>query len=382
MQALTFSLQDGWDGSKGFIKREVPITAIKEPDEAEYVIVKMRFAGVCGTDRGIWFRQTFKDAIYDSLAKEKKEVRVMGHEGFGEIVAQGSRVEEKYGFRAGDTVSAESHITCGRCFQCHHGELHVCTEEKILGISQDGIFAEYAKLPAKILWATDPMKIRPEIACLQEPFGNAVHACAKTDLKGKKLAIFGCGPIGLFSVLIARAFGAASIIAVDPSPDRTSLAKMLGADFVINLGAASKNNPWESDKDTLKAIYDYTKGLGADVAMEMAGCNSSVNNVLQCVRRGGQVILFGLKSGDFTIQEFDRIVVRRGLTLSAVIGRYIFNSWYMTKGLLENKTNKIQDKIWTILLKEGKDTVVPFSAYNPEQFEQQLLANPKIIIKF
>ena len=121
MQALTFSLQDTWEGSHGFIKLEIPNPAIHEPEDAEKLIVKMSFAGVCGTDRGLWFRETFKDAVLNSLAQEKKDIRVIGHEGFGQIVAVGSRVKEKFGFVPGQMVSAESHLTCGRCFQCHHG---------------------------------------------------------------------------------------------------------------------------------------------------------------------------------------------------------------------------------------------------------------------
>lgn len=137
MQALVFSLKDGWEQGKGFKKCEVPTPALNEPEEAEWVIVKTRFAGVCGTDRGIWFRQTFKDAILNSLEQEKKETRIIGHELFGEIVEAGKKVKEKYGLNLGDNVSAESHITCGRCFQCQNGESHVCQDEKILGISLD-----------------------------------------------------------------------------------------------------------------------------------------------------------------------------------------------------------------------------------------------------
>lgn len=381
MKALTFDIKDNWEKSKGFVKRDVPMPTLAEPIDAESVIVKMRYAGVCGSDRGIWFRESFKDMILASLGTEKKDVRVVGHESFGEIVSAGSLVESKYGFRVGDHVSAESHITCGRCFQCHNGELHVCTEEKILGISIDGIFAEYAKLPAKILWLTDPTKIRPEIAAMQEPFGNAVHACTKVDLRGKRVAIFGCGPIGLFAVLVARSLGASTIICIEPNKTHAELAKQLGADLVIDLPKTTKTNAWEYDETVAKTILDATRGVGVDVAMEMAGYNSSVNNCIQSVRRGGDVILFGLKSGDFTVQKFDRMIVR-GVTLHSIIGRQIFKTWYVTKSLLEDTSNKIQEKLWTLMLQEGKDTIVPFASYDPVQFEKQLLAHPKILIKF
>ena len=128
----------------------------------------------------------------------------MGHELLGRIVDMGPRVAPKYAFEVGDVVSTESHIVCGTCYQCRVGDSHVCERDKIIGISQDGCFAEYVKLPAKALWRTDLSKIRPEVAAVQEPFGNAVHACQVTELRGKTVAILGCGTIGLFAILIAR----------------------------------------------------------------------------------------------------------------------------------------------------------------------------------
>lgn len=381
MYALTFDIKDGWESSRGFKKMELPTPTLIEPMEGESVVIKVQFAGVCGSDRGIWFRESFRDMIFESLQREGKEVRLVGHELFGEIVGIGSSVEEKYGFHLGDTVSAESHVTCGRCFQCHNGELNVCTEEKILGISCDGCFAEYVKLPAKVLWLTDPTRIRPEIACMQDPFGNAVHACTKVDLRGKKVAIFGCGPIGLFSILVARALGASMIIGVEPSQANAHLAKELGADLVIDISKEVKPTPWGHDEAVVKTIREHTKGAGVDVALEMAGYNSSVNNAIQSVRRGGDVILFGLKSGDFTLQQFDRMIVR-GVTLHSVIGRQIFKTWYVTKGLLEDTSNGIQDKLWKWVLKEGHDTIVPFADFEPAEFERKLLSHPKIVIQF
>src|SRR3990167_1072041 len=155
MMGLVFDTsKDAWETSKGFRKVELPMPKLSEPDDAESVILKIQFAGVCGSDRGMWFRDAFKEMILGSLTRDNKTTRIVGHECFGEIVEAGSAVEKNYGLKIGDTVSAESHVTCGRCFQCRNGELHVCTEEKILGISTDGVFAQYVKLPAKVLWLT------------------------------------------------------------------------------------------------------------------------------------------------------------------------------------------------------------------------------------
>lgn len=381
MQALACkNPSTAWGASKGFVRVEAPTPALHEPEDAESVILRVRFAGVCGSDRGIWFRESFKDMIVSSTAAQGQDRRIVGHECFGEIVDAGLRVKEKYGFQVGDTVSAESHVTCGACLQCRAGELHVCTEEKIMGITIDGCFAEYVKLPAKVLWLTDPAKIRPEIAAMQEPFGNAVHACSKVDVRGKRVAIFGCGPIGLFSVLVARALGASEIIAIEPNAAHASLAREFGAEVVLDIPKAEKAHIWDADAAVVEAIKDATHGAGVDVALEMAGYNSSVANAVASVRRGGNVVLFGLKSGDFTIPAFDRMIVR-GVGLHSVIGRQIWKTWYTTKTLLEDATHGIQDKLWRLMLKGGEGTIVPLASYESVAFEDKLLNNPKILLQ-
>ena len=113
---------------------------------------------------------------------ERRDQRVIGHELFGEVVAVGSQAARDLGLKPGDMVSTESHIICGQCYQCRIGDTHVCADNKIIGISTDGCFADLVKLPARLLWSTDTRKIRPEVAALQEPFGNAVHACTRVVL--------------------------------------------------------------------------------------------------------------------------------------------------------------------------------------------------------
>ena len=179
VKALTFDTKkDGWEKSRGFVMREVPMPILdeaKNPEDALSVILKMRYAGVCGSDRGLWYRNAFKDMVHDSLKKEGGTMRIMGHEFLGEIVEMGSMVERLYydpdeknpaKIEVGSLVSGDSHVTCGRCYQCRIGEGHVCLNEAILGISIDGIFAEYVKIPAKNLWAVDERRVRPEIAAI------------------------------------------------------------------------------------------------------------------------------------------------------------------------------------------------------------------------
>lgn len=394
VQALTFdSKTDGWDKSRGFVMREVPMPVLDEknnPEDALAVIVKMRFAGVCGSDRGLWYRKAFKDMVLGSLEKEGKTMRITGHEFVGEIVEVGSMVPRLYHdpdaqnpvkIEKGSLVSGDSHITCGRCYQCRLGEGHVCMNEAILGISIDGIFAEYVKIPARNLWAVDERRVRPEIAAIYDPFGNAVHATTVTDFRGQRVAVFGAGAIGMFAILLLQRFGAAKIIAVDVNEANLEMAKKLGAHETILIKKGNKAHDWEADQEAIDKIMELTYGKGVDVSMEMAGAPASFNNCIQATRRGGHVVAFGIKDGDMTIPNFSRMIVVRGLTIHGIIGREIFKTWQIAQRMLSDKTNGIQEAIWNIILKGGKGTVLDLKDFTPEGFEKAMETHPKILFK-
>ena len=207
-----------------------------------------------------------------------------------------------------------------------------------------------------------------------------MHACTKVDFRGQRVAIFGCGPIGLFSVLLAKNFGAAKIIAVDVKDENLKMAKKLGAHETILIPKTKKNHDWESDMSVVGKIMNLTYGKGVDISMEMAGPFSSVNNCIDSTRRGGHVILFGVKDGDLTIPKFSRVIVR-GLTLHNIIGREIFRTWQIAQRILNDKKNGIQDAIWNVILKKGKGTIFDFKNFTPAKFEKAMNENPKIIFK-
>jgi len=386
MKALVYDKSSmPWDKTRGLIRRDVPCPTIdeaKDPLDADNVMIKVIYAGFCGSDRGIWHRTAFKGMIFDSLKKEKRTTRVIGHEMVGEIVEVGSRAYARHGYKPKDIVSTESHIICGTCYQCRIGQTHICAKDTIIGIGRDGCFAEYIKLPAQVLWPTDSRNIRMKVAAIQEPFGNAVHACTAADLRGKTVGIFGCGTIGLFAIMIARALGATRVIGVEPVPHNQEMARALGADEIIPMDVAkTAKNGWSSDKDLVAAVRESARGIGVDVALEMAGYNTSVNNAIQSTRRGGEVILFGLKQGNFRIQAFDRMIVN-GIKLHSVIGRRIFENWYVTRNLLEDKTNGIQDNIHKVILGGGEEAVVHIDDFEPDKFEKKLAEWPKLLIQF
>lgn len=385
MWALTFDRRrEQWACSTGMVKERIPRPVLDEahdPLDASRVLVKVHYAGFCGSDRGIWWRKAFGDMVDASLNEDGAERRVFGHELLGEIVTVGSRVHAKYGYAPGDVVSTESHIVCGACVPCRLGQAHVCERDRIIGISTDGCFAEYVKLPAKALWRTDVTKIRPEVAAVQEPFGNAVHACQVADLRGRSVAVLGTGTIGLFAILIARGMGARQVIGVDPDPHHRALATKLGCDVVLAPAAPVAGATHRSDPALREAILAATDGHGVDVAMEMAGHPSSTNNALKIVRRGGDVVLFGVQNGDLVLEDAHRVIMN-GLNLHGVVGRRIFDTWHKVRGLLEARDNGIQDAVWEVILNRGDDTVVDIGDWERERFEAQIQRHPKVVIRF
>ena len=378
MTALTFDRsRESWPNSTGFVKERVRIPQLTD-DDRDMALIRVHMAGFCGSDRGIWWRKAFGDMIESSLDEESSNKRIIGHEFLGQVIAIGGDVTR---VRVGDMVAAESHIVCQTCLQCLNDELHVCANDKIIGISHDGCFAEYIKLPARCLWPTDLTKIRPEVAAIQEPFGNAVHACQATDLRGKHVAIIGCGTIGLFAILIAKGMGAQKVIGIEVDDHHIELAEKLGCDLIIKPNLPPKEQPWISDPQLVQSVLNETNGLGVDVALEMVGINSSLNNALKIVRRGGHVVLFGVRNGDMQIEDYHRVVMN-GIQLHGVVGRRIFDTWFVTRQLLEDKSNGIQDAVFNIILNKGEGTIVSIEDWEKESFEKTIHDHPKPIIRF
>jgi len=379
MWALTFDrTRESWDDSRGMVRERVEVPSFDPSEDRDMALVRIRYAGFCGSDRGIWWRKAFGEMVADSLDDEKRERRIFGHEFLGDVIAVGADVER---VAVGDVVAAESHVVCEECLQCRLGQKHVCANDHIIGISMDGAFADVVKLPAKILWPTDLSKIRPEVAAVQEPFGNAVHACQAVDLKGKRVAILGTGTIGLFAVLIAKGMGAKQVIGIEPDPHNAELARRLGCDAVLTPGRPPQDKPWASDPELVAQVREMTEGRGVDVCMEMSGFNSSVNNAVRLTRRGGDIVLFGVKDGNFVFEDAHHIVMD-GLTLHGIVGRQIFGTWEITKALLEDKSNGIQDKVWEVILNRGEDTLVDIGEFDPTTFELAMARHPKLILKF
>jgi threonine 3-dehydrogenase len=168
------------------------------------------------------------------------------------------------------------------------------------------------------------------------------------------------------------------IIGVEPNEMNARLAERLGVDEVVRFKPASD---WRSDPAVVEKVRRFGGGNGVDVALEMAGYNSSVNNAIQSVRMGGDVVLFGIKSGDFTVEKFEGLI-DRGVSLHGVIGRRVFETWNISTNLLEARENRIQERIFDVILNGGKDTVLPIDSYDPDDFEKRITEHPKVLIKW
>jgi threonine 3-dehydrogenase len=288
--------------------RQVPIPEIGARD----VLIKTRAVSICGTDLHIFNWDPWS-------AGRIKPPLIMGHEFCGDIVAVGEDVTT---VKVGDFVSAESHIVCGVCDLCRTGNAHICRSTKIIGVDRDGCFAEYVALPAENAWI-DPPDMPAEIAVLQENFGNAVHTALATPLVARKVLMTGCGPVGLMTILVARAAGARSIYVTDISDYRLDLARQLGATLAINV----------SREDAKQIILDATGGEGVDVLLEMSGAPSAIRDGFTLLKKGGAAVLLGLPGKPF---EFDlgNLVVLKGVTVFGIAGRKLWETWYEARGLV------------------------------------------------
>ena len=283
------------------------------PDE---VLVRVEAASLCGTDLHIYH--------WDEWSAQRIDPPLtLGHEFAGTVVEIGDAVR---GVRPGDYVSAESHITCGGCFHCRTGQAHMCELTQILGVDRDGALAGFVTVPESVVWQNDRTRLSPEIAALQEPFGNAVFATSQVDIAAKTVAVLGCGPIGLFSIAIARASGAGRVLASDQSPYRLALATRLGVSDAVNVAETGDVAGW---------FHAANEGVGIDVVFEMSGAPAAIGDAFRIARNGGRVILFGIPADSVEIDVAESMIFKN-LTVSAVNGRQIWATWYKTRWLLEH----------------------------------------------
>jgi threonine 3-dehydrogenase len=286
------------------VVREVSEPAVGPSD----VLIRVHYAGVCGTDLHIW--------EWDAWASGRlRPPVVVGHEFAGEIVRLGPEAAASELLEVGDLVTAEGHIICGHCLQCRIGLGHLCRRTQIIGVDRDGAFAEYIAMPASNVIRLDG--IAPEIGAIMDPLGNAVHTVLEGGgVPGSAVFVLGCGPIGCFAVGVARAAGASLVIASDYNPMRLALARQMGAHVTLNPGT----------DDVLARVRELTGGDGVDLVCEMSGHPSGHAQAFAAARLGGRVNLLGTPSRTTEV-DFARDVIFKGLTLYGVTGRKMYETW-------------------------------------------------------
>jgi len=294
------------------------VTSVPKPSPGPgEVLIAVRHAGVCGTDLHI--------ADWNAWAEGRiKPPVVVGHEFAGEIVQVGDAVSE---LKTGQLVTAEGHIVCGHCLQCRTGNSHICRNTRIIGVDRDGAFAEYIVMPATNVLPLDG--IPTTVGAVMDPMGNAFHTVLSADIPGSTVLVVGCGPIGCFAVGIARAAGAAKVIASDVNATRLALARQMGAHVTVNAAT----------DDVVRVVLEETGGEGADVVCEMSGVPSALHQAFAAVRMGGRVQLLGLPKGQVPI-DFANEIIFKGITVYGVIGRKMYETWhqmrrYLSAGLLD-----------------------------------------------
>jgi threonine 3-dehydrogenase len=237
----------------------------------------------------------------------------------GTIAELGDHVEE---LSVGDRVSAEGHITCGRCRNCRAGRRHLCRNAVGIGVQRDGAFAEYVSVPAFNIYPL-PDHIDDDTGAVLDPLGNAVHTALTFDLVGEDLLITGAGPIGLMATAIAKRAGARHVVVSDVNDDRLELARRLGATRTVN----------PTDNELAATMEDLGMKEGFDVGLEMSGAPAALQAMIEVMTHGGRVALLGLVPAGTPVGWDD--VIFKGLTLQGIYGRKMFDTWYKAAALLQ-----------------------------------------------
>ena len=277
------------------------------------VLIRVHRTGICGTDLHI-------EAWDAWAARTIRTPRIVGHEFVGRIVAVGSNVTD---FAAGDLVSGEGHVVCGRCRHCLAGRRHLCAHTIGLGVERDGAFAEYVVLPMTNVWLHGA-GIDEEVAAIFDPFGNAVHTALAFPVLGEDVLISGAGPIGLMATAVVRHAGARHVVVSEPNPVRRRLAEQMGATVTID--------PRERALSDVFAELDMVEGF--DVALEMSGQPAALTAAIAAMAHGGGVAILGIPS-DEVVLDVNAIVFKM-LTVRGIYGREMYETWYKMTVMLQS----------------------------------------------
>ena len=297
------------DARPGLSLEDVPVPEYGIND----VLVRVHKTGICGTDVHIvnwneWAQRSIVPPM------------TIGHEFVGHIVATGSNV---HGFKAGDLISGEGHIVCGRCRNCLAGRRHLCPDTTGLGVNRDGAFAEFISIPVTNVWACSP-GVSEEIYAYFDPLGNAVHTALSFDVLGEDVLITGAGPIGIMAVAIAKHAGARYVVITDVNEFRLDIARRLGATRVLN-----------PKQETLADVQkELGMAEGFDVGLEMSGNPDALRDMIANMAHGAKIALLGIQPEDAAIDW--NMIVFKSLLLKGIYGREMYETWYKATMMIQS----------------------------------------------
>ncbi|MFT4939900.1 MAG: threonine 3-dehydrogenase [Paraglaciecola sp.] len=280
------------------------------------LLIKIHKTAICGTDMHIY--------NWDEWSQKTIPVpMVVGHEYVGKVVEIG---QEVCGFKLGDRVSGEGHITCGNCRNCRAGRRHLCRNTSGVGVNRQGAFAEYLTIPAFNAFKI-PDNISDDLAAIFDPFGNAVHTALSFDLVGEDVLITGAGPIGIMAAAVARHVGARNVVITDINPFRLELALKMGATRAVHV----------VNESLADVMVELGMTEGFDVGMEMSGVPSAFRDMLAKMNNGGKIAMLGIPPNDVAI-DWNQVIFK-GLTIKGIYGREMFETWYKMASLIQSGLN-------------------------------------------
>lgn len=295
-----------------WMKTDAPIPEIGCND----VLIKIKKTAICGTDMHIY--------KWDEWSQKTVPVGLItGHEYVGVIDKIGTEVK---GFKIGERVSGEGHITCGVCRNCRGGIQHLCSHTIGIGVNRQGAFAEYLALPATNV-VKIPDDVSDDIAAIFDPFGNATHTALSFDLVGEDVLITGAGPIGMMAAGICKFAGARHIVVTDVNDYRLDLANTMGATRTVNV----------TKEDLTTVMTELKIQEGFDVGLEMSGNPVAFRQMIDVMRSAGKIALLGIPPGDMSI-DWGKFIFK-GLILKGIYGREMFETWHKMIAMVQSGLN-------------------------------------------
>ena len=256
------------------------------------VLVRVEACGICGSDvHG-----------FDGSTGRRIPPIVMGHEAAGTVETVGEGATK---YKKGDRVTFDSTIYCGECQYCKRGQINLCDNREVIGVScgdyrRHGAFAEYVVVPERIMYPL-PMDFSFEAAAMLEAVSVALHGVKVSQVVGGETAlVIGAGMIGLLTLQAARAAGCKRVFITDVDETRLKLARQVGADETLHCSGA----------ELVAEVMRLTGGNGVDITLEAVGRNETVAAAIDCTRKGGTVTLIGNIMPEVTL-PLQKVVVRQ-----------------------------------------------------------------------